>query len=146
MPGTGIGKLVSAQAVRKAVVSHIGLNPETQQKMIRGEIEVELVPQGTFIERIRAAGFGLGGILTPTGARRAIVAMQRTAKGKSKIVPKCALPLTTVRPVDLVVTELAVISFGSGRATLVETAPGVWIKEFLMLRKHGRSFRIRCRT
>ena len=67
MPGTGIGKLISAQAVRKAVVSHIGLNPETQQKMIRGEIEVELVPQGTLIERIRAAGFGLGGILTPTG-------------------------------------------------------------------------------
>lgn len=67
MPGIGIGKLISAQAVRKAVVSHIGLNPETQQKMIRGEIEVELVPQGTLIERIRAAGFGLGGILTPTG-------------------------------------------------------------------------------
>jgi len=67
MPGIGIGKLISAQAVRKAVVSHIGLNPETQQKMIRGEIEVELVPQGTLIKRIRAAGFGLGGILTPTG-------------------------------------------------------------------------------
>jgi len=67
MPGTGIGKLIAAQAVRKAIVSHIGLNPETQQKMIRGEILVDLVPQGTLIERIRAAGFGLGGILTPTG-------------------------------------------------------------------------------
>jgi acetate CoA/acetoacetate CoA-transferase alpha subunit len=51
----------------KAIVSHIGLNPETQRKMIAGEIEVDLVPQGTLIERIRAGGFGLGGILTPTG-------------------------------------------------------------------------------
>lgn len=66
-PGRGIGKLITANVVRKAIVSHIGLNPETQQKMIAGEIEVDLVPQGTLIERIRAAGFGLGGILTPTG-------------------------------------------------------------------------------
>jgi acetate CoA/acetoacetate CoA-transferase alpha subunit len=67
LPGRGIGKLVSAGNLRKAVVSHIGLNPETQKKMIDGEMEVELTPQGTLIERIRAAGFGLGGILTPTG-------------------------------------------------------------------------------
>jgi len=67
MPGRGIGKLVSAGAVAKVVVSHIGLNPETQRKMLAGEIRVELVPQGTLIERIRAAGHGLGGILTPTG-------------------------------------------------------------------------------
>lgn len=67
MPGCGIGKLVAAGTVRKAIVSHIGLNPETQKKMIAGEIEVDLVPQGTLIERIRAGGFGLGGILTPTG-------------------------------------------------------------------------------
>jgi acetate CoA/acetoacetate CoA-transferase alpha subunit len=67
MPGIGIGKLVSAGLVRKTIASHIGLNPETQQKMLAGEMEVELVPQGTLIECIRAAGFGLGGILTPTG-------------------------------------------------------------------------------
>ena len=66
-PGTGIGKLVSAKLVRKAIVSHIGLNPETQQQMITGEMSIELVPQGTLIERIRAGGYGLGGILTPTG-------------------------------------------------------------------------------
>jgi acetate CoA/acetoacetate CoA-transferase alpha subunit len=66
-PGVGIGKLVSARVLRKAIVSHIGLNPETQRQMMSGELEVELVPQGTLIERIRAAGFGLGGILTPTG-------------------------------------------------------------------------------
>ena len=67
MPGVGIGKLVWAGLVRRAVVSHIGLNPETQQQMIAGKIDVELVPQGTLIERIRAGGYGLGGILTATG-------------------------------------------------------------------------------
>ena len=67
MPGVGIGKLVQAKLVRKAIVSHIGLNPETQRQMLAGEMEVELVPQGTLVERIRAGGYGLGGILTPTG-------------------------------------------------------------------------------
>lgn len=66
-PQRGIGKLINARLVRKAIVSHIGLNPETQQQMMAGEIEVELVPQGTLIERIRAGGYGLGGILTQTG-------------------------------------------------------------------------------
>jgi acetate CoA/acetoacetate CoA-transferase alpha subunit len=66
-PGCGIGKLITAKAVRKAIVSHIGLNPETQKQMMAGDIEVELVPQGTLIERIRAGGYGLGGILTQTG-------------------------------------------------------------------------------
>jgi acetate CoA/acetoacetate CoA-transferase alpha subunit len=67
MPGRGIGKLITAKVVQKVIASHIGLNPETQKKMLSGEIEVELVPQGTLIERIRAAGYGLGGILTSTG-------------------------------------------------------------------------------
>lgn len=67
MPGRGIGKLISTGAVSRLVTSHIGLNPETQAKMIAGEIEVELVPQGTLVERIRAGGMGLGGVLTPTG-------------------------------------------------------------------------------
>jgi acetate CoA/acetoacetate CoA-transferase alpha subunit len=67
LPGIGIGKLVAAKLLRKAIVSHIGLNPETQRQMSEAEIEVELVPQGTLIERIRAAGCGLGGVLTATG-------------------------------------------------------------------------------
>ena len=66
-PSHGIGKLISTRLVRKAIVSHIGLNPETQKQMMNGELTVELVPQGTLIERIRAGGHGLGGILTPTG-------------------------------------------------------------------------------
>jgi len=67
MPGRGIGKLVDAKLVSRTVASHIGLNPVTQRQMIAGEMKVDLVPQGTLIERIRAAGFGLGGVLTPTG-------------------------------------------------------------------------------
>src|SRR6266516_1492558 len=67
MPGKGIGMLVQAKLVRKVIVSHIGLNPETQRQMISGELEVELVPQGSLIERIRAGGHGLGGVLTQTG-------------------------------------------------------------------------------
>src|SRR5215467_13460925 len=66
-PGRGIGKLIAAKLVQKAIVSHIGLNPETQRQMTAGELEVELVPQGTLIERIRAGGYGLGGVLTSTG-------------------------------------------------------------------------------
>lgn len=66
-PDLGVGKLVAAGQVRKVVTSHIGLNPITQQKMLAGKIEVELVPQGTLVERIRAGGAGLGGVLTPTG-------------------------------------------------------------------------------
>ena len=62
-PDRGIGKLVAAKRVRKAIVSHIGLNPETQRQMMAGDMEIELVPQGTLIERIRAGGYGLGGVL-----------------------------------------------------------------------------------
>jgi acetate CoA/acetoacetate CoA-transferase alpha subunit len=65
--GVGIGKLITAGAVARVITSHIGLNPETQAKMISGEIAVELVPQGTLVERIRAGGVGLGGVLTATG-------------------------------------------------------------------------------
>lgn len=66
-PTTGVGKLVVNKNCKKVIVSHIGTNPETQRQMNEKELEVELVPQGTLIERIRAAGAGLGGVLTPTG-------------------------------------------------------------------------------
>jgi acetate CoA/acetoacetate CoA-transferase alpha subunit len=66
-PDKGIGKLVVDGLLKKVIVSHIGTNPETGRKMNTGELEVELLPQGTLAERIRAGGSGLGGILTPTG-------------------------------------------------------------------------------
>ena len=75
---------------------------------------------------------GMGGAMDlVSGAKRVIVAMQHAARGKSKIVIKCNLPLTSLRPVDLVVTEFAVITFPGGKATLQETAPGVTVAEVL---------------
>lgn len=75
---------------------------------------------------------GMGGAMDlVTGAKRVIVAMQHAAKGKSKIVAKCNLPLTSLRTVDMVVTDMAVIAFPGGKATLMETAPGLKIAEVL---------------
>ncbi|KAE9528394.1 acetate CoA-transferase subunit alpha [Testudinibacter aquarius] len=76
---TGVGPLIANNRIKKVIASHIGTNPETGKKMIAGEIEVELVPQGTFAERIRAGGAGLGGILTPTGVGTVV------EEGKQKI-------------------------------------------------------------
>jgi acetate CoA/acetoacetate CoA-transferase alpha subunit len=88
IPGRGIGKLVDAGLVSKTIASHIGLNPETQRKMISKKMEVDLVPQGTLIERIRAGGYGLGGVLTPTGVGTVVEeGKQRIeVKGKSYLL------------------------------------------------------------
>lgn len=77
-PTRGVGKLVAGKLVRKVIVSHIGTNPETQRQMIENEVEVELVPQGTLAERIRADGFGLGGVLTPTGVGTMVAEGKKT--------------------------------------------------------------------
>lgn len=79
IPGRGIGKLISKGLVSRTVASHIGLNPETQKQMIDGKMKVDLIPQGTLIERIRAGGYGLGGVLTPTGVGTVV------EEGKQKI-------------------------------------------------------------
>jgi acetate CoA/acetoacetate CoA-transferase alpha subunit len=67
VPGKGVGKLFDASLVSTLTASHIGLNPNVQKQMMAGKVAVHLVPQGTFVERIRAGGYGLGGVLTPTG-------------------------------------------------------------------------------
>ena len=64
---TGVGPLIVSRKVKKVIASHIGTNPETGRQMLAGEMDVELVPQGTLAERVRAGGSGLGGVLTPTG-------------------------------------------------------------------------------
>jgi acetate CoA/acetoacetate CoA-transferase alpha subunit len=78
-PDKGIGKLVMNKQVKKIIASHVGLNPEVGRQMNAGEIECELVPQGTLAERVRAGGNGLGGILTPTGVGTIV------EEGKEKI-------------------------------------------------------------
>jgi len=79
-PGTGVGQLITARLARRLIASHIGANPETQRQMIDGQLDVELVPQGTLAERIRAAGHGLGGVLTRTGLGTLVERGKRTVE------------------------------------------------------------------
>jgi acetate CoA/acetoacetate CoA-transferase beta subunit len=90
---------------------------------------------------------GMGGAMDlVTGAKRVIVAMQHTAKGASKIVKKCSLPVTATRAVEMVVTELAVIGFANGTATLLETGPGAYLlARSSQRRKRASLFRKMCR-
>lgn len=75
---------------------------------------------------------GMGGAMDlVSGAKRVVVAMQHTAKGQPKILKTCSLPLTSARPVDLVVSEMAVIAFPEGQATLLERAPGVTVEQII---------------
>jgi acetate CoA/acetoacetate CoA-transferase alpha subunit len=79
VPGKGVGKLFDATLVSRLTATHIGLNPKAQQQMLANQVDVDLVPQGTFVERIRAGGCGLGGVLTPTGVGTLV------AEGKRQI-------------------------------------------------------------
>jgi acetate CoA/acetoacetate CoA-transferase alpha subunit len=79
VPGKGVGKLFDATLVSRLTATHIGLNPKAQQQMLAKQVAIDLVPQGTFVERIRAGGCGLGGVLTPTGVGTLV------AEGKRQI-------------------------------------------------------------
>jgi acetate CoA/acetoacetate CoA-transferase alpha subunit len=83
-PGLGIGKLIDTGCVARVITSHIGTNPVTQRRMLAGEIAVELVPQGTLAECIRAAGAGLGGVLTPTGVGTVVAEGKRVIQVAGK--------------------------------------------------------------
>jgi acetate CoA/acetoacetate CoA-transferase alpha subunit len=83
-PGIGVGRLIEAGVVRRLITSHIGTNPVTQQRMLEGSLEVELVPQGTLAERVRAGGYGLGGVLTPTGVGTLVAEGKRTLEVDGK--------------------------------------------------------------
>ncbi|HHZ01716.1 MAG TPA: acetate CoA-transferase subunit alpha [Tissierellia bacterium] len=89
-PEVGIGKLIVNKQVKKLIASHIGTNRETGNQMNSGELEVELVPQGTLAERIRAAGAGLGGVLTPTGIGTVVAEGKRIIEvdGKEYLLEK----------------------------------------------------------
>lgn len=78
-PGNGVGKLFDGGQVARLIGTHIGLNPKAQQQMLGKQVAVDLIPQGTFVERIRAGGCGLGGVLTPTGVGTLV------EEGKQKI-------------------------------------------------------------
>ena len=96
-----------------------GLQVDVQGRLANWMIPGKMVP-------------GMGGAMDlVSGAKRVVIAMQHMAKGKPKIVKQCSLPLTSTRPVDLVVTELAVIAFPNQRATLLETAPGVTAQDVI---------------
>jgi acetate CoA/acetoacetate CoA-transferase alpha subunit len=88
LPGKGIGKLVDAELISSLTASHIGLNPKAQQQMMANKMAVELVPQGTLVERIRAGGSGLGGVLTPTGVGTVVAEGKRQFEvgGKTYLV------------------------------------------------------------
>jgi acetate CoA/acetoacetate CoA-transferase alpha subunit len=116
LPGVGIGKLVTAGLVKKTVASHIGLNPETQKKMVEKSMEVDLVPQGTLIERIRAAGYGLGGVLTPTG----VGTLVEEGKRKIEVDGKPYLLETPLRA-DFALLQAFLCDY-SGNLTYVLTA------------------------
>ncbi len=84
LPGKGIGKLVDGEQIARLTASHIGLNPKAQQQMMAGKMAVDLIPQGTLAERIRAGGCGLGGVLTPTGVGTIVAEGKRTIEVDGK--------------------------------------------------------------
>lgn len=90
VPDCDRGKLIVNKRVKKAIVTHIGTNPETGRQFVNGEIEIEFVPMGTLVERIRAGGAGLGGVLTPTGIGTVVEQGKQTIEidGKKYLLEK----------------------------------------------------------
>ncbi len=115
-PDRGVGKLITARRVTKLIASHIGLNPHAGEQMSQGDLAVELIPQGTLAEQIRAYGAGLGGILTPTGLKTVV------EEGKQKITIKDQTYLLEMAlGADLALIEVAACD-ALGNAVYAKTA------------------------
>jgi acetate CoA/acetoacetate CoA-transferase alpha subunit len=163
-PDKGIGRLVVNKQVKKVIVSHIGTNPETGRQMNSGELEVELVPQGTLAERLRCGGAGLGGVLTPTGLGtvvannktvlevdgkeyllemplRADVALVKAAKADQNGNLVCRRAATNFNPVmamatDVVIAEVdEIVEVGAIDPDDV-TIPGIFV-DYICLSERG---------
>ena len=114
----GVGRLVAAKQAAKVITSHIGTNPETGKQMVEGTLNVELVPQGTLAERIRCAGAGLGGVLTPTGVGTVVEEGKKITVDSTNTCLNCHCALTSplltaavsTRPAMLSTTQLPAIS------------------------------------
>lgn len=89
-PDRGCGKLIVNKQIKKLIVSHIGTNPHTSEQMNSGELEIEFCPQGSLAERVRAGGYGLGGVLTPTGLGTIVAEGKRVIEvdGKEYLLEK----------------------------------------------------------
>ena len=93
VPGKGVGKLFDTEQISRMIGTHIGLNPNAQRQMLGNQITVDLIPQGTFVERIRAGGCGLGGVLTPTGSAPSL--SRASKRSRSTASPICWKPPCT---------------------------------------------------
>ncbi len=128
-PDRGVGKLVANKQVKKVITSHIGTNPETGRQMNEGELEVVLTPQGTIAEQVRAAGAGLGGVITPTGLGTIVEEGKQTIeiKGKTFLVEeplRADLAILNASKADKkgnLVYELSAINFNPLMAMAADT-------------------------
>ena len=132
-PNVGVGKLVRAGRVDCMVTTHMGTNPETSQKMLSGEIQVELAPMGSFIERLRCAGAGLGGVLTKTGLGTVVQEGKQiiTVNGEQYLLEeplRADIAITRARRAD-VIGNLAYRGTGTASHPIVATAGKLSIVE-----------------
>lgn len=132
-PGIGIGKLIRAGRVDRMITTHMGTNPEASQRMLSGEMQMELAPMGSFIERIRCGGAGLGGVLTKTGLNTVAQEGKQiiTVKGEQYLLEEALhadVAITRARRADLI-GNLAYRGTGTASHPIIATAADLSIVE-----------------